>query len=149
MHTYIQTYIHGQLHPYIHTYINACQCCHTCIVFHLVMQISDQKVRRTSRVCDHFYSSSSSRLFSATAPKLSVMFDTACRVVFDRLCSTVVIAGRCIFAISALKITPWRVSADVSGICVVITIVFAHGCAGIWKWFCDGIGMWCFAVPLC
>ena len=46
-------------------------------------------------------------------------------------------------------ITPWRVSADVSGIWVVITIVFAHGCAGIWKWFCDGIGMWCFAVPLC
>ena len=66
---------------YKHTY--------TCIVCHLVMQLSDQKVRRTSSVCAGFYSWSSSRLFSATAPKLSVMFDTACRVMFDRLCSTV------------------------------------------------------------
>ena len=65
-------------HVYKHTY--------TCIVFHLVMQL---KVRRTSSVCAHFYSWSSSRLFSATAPRLSVMFDTACRVMFDRLCSTV------------------------------------------------------------
>ena len=61
---------------------------------------------------------------------------------------TVMIAGRCIVAVSALKIAPRRVSGDVLGILVVITPVFAHGCTGIRKWFIDGIGMWCFAMPL-
>ena len=56
--------------------------------------------------------------------------------------------GRCNLAVSALKIAPRRVSGDVLGISVVTTPVFAHGCTGIRKWFIDGIGMWCFAMPL-
>ena len=46
-------------------------CCHACNVFHLMMQLSDQKVLRTSRVRDHCYSRSANRPFSTTAPKLS------------------------------------------------------------------------------
>ena len=80
---------------------------------------------------------------------VSRLFSTACLVMFDRPCSTVMIVSRGIVAISALKIAPRRFSGDVLGIWVVITIVFAHRCAGIRKWFFDGIGMWCFAMPLC
>ena len=74
---------------------------------------------------------------------VSRMFSTACLVMFDRTCSTDIVA------ISALKIAPRRFSGDVHGIGVIIIPVFAHGCAGIRKWFPDGIGMWCFAMPLC
>ena len=42
------------------------KCCHACNVFHLMMQLSDQKVRRTSRVQDHCHSRSASRPFSTT-----------------------------------------------------------------------------------
>ena len=80
---------------------------------------------------------------------VSRLFSTACLVMFDRPCSTVMIAGRCILAVSALKIAPQRVSGDVLGIWIVTTPVFAHGCTGIRKWFIDGIGMWCFAMPPC
>ena len=79
----------------------------------------------------------------------SRLCSTACLVIFGRPCSTVMIASICTVAISALKIAPSRFSGDVLGIWVVIMIAFAHGCASIRKWFWDGIGMWCFAMPLC
>ena len=80
---------------------------------------------------------------------VSRLFSTACLVMFDRPCSTVMIAGRCIVAGSALTIAPRRFSGDVLGIWVVSMIVFAHGCVNKRKWFFDGIGMWRFAMPLC
>ena len=58
-------------------------------------------------------------------------------------------SSRHCMAISALKIPPRRISWDILGILVVITPIFAHGCAGIRKWFSDGIRVRCLAMPLC
>jgi hypothetical protein len=82
---------------------------------------------------------------------VSRLFSTACLVMFDRPCSTVMIVNCCLVAISALKIAPRRIPENCTtvGILVIITPVFAHGCTGIRKWFADGTGMRCFAMPLC
>ena len=101
------------------------------------------------------YSRSASRPFSTTASNLSAgraallyqtvnlsawLFSPACFVMFDRPCSTDIIA------ISALRTAPGRFSGDVFGIEVVtLPAIPAHRCSGIWEWLLYRNRMWCFS----
>ena len=93
---------------------DSCTRTHALHVFHLTKLHNHQYIPRASRVRTNCYSQSASRPFSTTASNLSAgraallfnfsawLFSTDCFVMFDRPCSTDIIA------ISALKTAPRR-----------------------------------------